>query len=205
MTQANTKPQFEFSGGNLCLDFANTVDNRTSEHPMELLTDYVHLVRWGEEAGQLPPRVADCLYQLAGEAPGRAQAALLYAIQVRDAIYTLFTAVAGRRAVPGAALTMVNVAAQQASEHTRIAHGNRSFHWEWVLPEAHLSSVLWPVARSATELLTSEDLGYVRQCASQDCGWLFLDQTKNHRRRWCDMKTCGNRAKARRYYRKTHR
>jgi predicted RNA-binding Zn ribbon-like protein len=60
--------------------------------------------------------------------------------------------------------------------------------------------VLWPVARSASELLTSDDLAYVRGCASETCAWLFLDKTKNHGRRWCEMKTCGNRDKARRYY-----
>jgi predicted RNA-binding Zn ribbon-like protein len=56
------------------------------------------------------------------------------------------------------------------------------------------------VSRAAAELLIGEDIGYVRQCASDDCSWLFLDKTKNHRRRWCDMKSCGNRDKARRYY-----
>jgi predicted RNA-binding Zn ribbon-like protein len=60
--------------------------------------------------------------------------------------------------------------------------------------------MLWPVAHAASELLTSEDLAYVRRCASDSCAWLFLDKTKNHRRRWCEMKTCGNRDKARRYY-----
>jgi predicted RNA-binding Zn ribbon-like protein len=79
-------------------------------------------------------------------------------------------------------------------------HANRHFTWEWVHPESSLDSMLWPVTRAASELLTSDDLAYVRRCASESCGWLFLDKTKNHRRRWCEMKTCGNRDKARRYY-----
>src|SRR5207237_8694135 len=136
----------------------------------------------------------------AGDALGHAPSALRSAIQLRDAVYAVFVAVAGRRAVPGAALAMINAAVQQASEHARIVHSNRRFDWEWVLPDSSLDSMLWPVARSAADLLTSDDLGYVRQCAAGDCAWLFLDKTKNHRRRWCDMKTCGNRDKARRYY-----
>ncbi|MCL4370559.1 MAG: CGNR zinc finger domain-containing protein [Chloroflexi bacterium] len=60
--------------------------------------------------------------------------------------------------------------------------------------------MLWPVARSAGELLTSSELGRVRKCAGYPCGRLFLDTSRNQSRRWCDMKSCGNLAKARRHY-----
>jgi predicted RNA-binding Zn ribbon-like protein len=63
-----------------------------------------------------------------------------------------------------------------------------------------MDQMLWPVARSAAELLTSERAGRVRECASETCSWLFLDGSRNGRRKWCDMASCGNRAKARRYY-----
>jgi len=63
-----------------------------------------------------------------------------------------------------------------------------------------LSSVLWPVARAAADLLLSDEISHLRMCGADDCAWLFLDKTKNQRRRWCDMKTCGNRVKARRHY-----
>ena len=59
--------------------------------------------------------------------------------------------------------------------------------------------MLWPVARSAADLLTSDDLGRVRECAGERCNWLFIDRSKNHSRRWCDMQDCGNVAKVRRY------
>jgi predicted RNA-binding Zn ribbon-like protein len=95
---------------------------------------------------------------------------------------------------------LLNAAVQQAGEHARIIHANRAFVWEWITPESHLTSILWPIARDAAELLTAGPLELVRECAAETCGWLFLDTTKNHRRRWCDMKTCGNRNKARRYY-----
>ena len=200
MAQASSTSRFEFTAGKLCLDFANTVNNRTSGHPEELLTDYPSLVKWGQEAGVLTPKNLERLHRLAGEAPGHAQSAVRYAIQLRDAIHSVFVSVVERRTIPGGALAMVNAAMQLASEHARIVHSNRRFDWEWVLPDSSLDSVLWPVARSAADLLTSVDLIYVRQCAAGDCGWLFLDKTKNHRRRWCEMKTCGNRDKARRYY-----
>lgn len=194
------KSPFEFTGGNLCLDFANTVDNRTSEHAKELLTDYSRLLRWGEESGGVSKKTVERLSILARESPGNAQLAVRHAIQVRDAIYDIFSAVAQRRGISSTALATLNQAARSASEHAQVVHTNRHFAWEWELPECHLESILWPVARTAAELLTSEELAYVRQCASVTCAWLFVDKTKNHRRRWCDMKTCGNRYKARRYY-----
>jgi len=200
MAQTRQKSPFEFTGGNLCLDFANTVDNRGSDHPNDLLTDYSRLLRWGEESGALSRKTAEKLNMLADDSPGNAQLTVRHATQLRDAIYDVFSAVAHRRGIPSTALATLNKAAQHASDHAEVVHANRHFAWEWILPESHLDSMLWPVARAAAELLTSDELAYVRQCASDTCTWLFLDKTKNHRRRWCDMKTCGNRVKARRYY-----
>ena len=200
MPQLSEKSPFEFTGGNLCLDFANTVDNRASERATELLTDYSQLLRWSEESGVISGRTADKLSALARESPGNAQLAVRHAIQMRDAIYDIFSAVAQRSGIPSRALAALNQAVRNAAEHAEVVHTNRRFAWDWVLPESHLEAVLWPVARTAAELLTSEELANVRQCASDTCAWLFLDKTKNHRRGWCDMKTCGNRDKARRYY-----
>lgn len=193
---------FDFTGGNPCLDFADTVDDRTSDHPRELLTDYPRLLEWGVEAGVITDGTAARLRPLASEAPGKALSALRDAIQLRDTIYDVFSAVAQRRVIPGPALAALNEAVRHAAQHARIVHANRRFTSTWVEPERHLESMLWPLSRAAAELLLGADLGYVRQCAAEDCSWLFLDRTKNHRRRWCDMKTCGNRDKARRYYRR---
>jgi predicted RNA-binding Zn ribbon-like protein len=77
-----------------------------------------------------------------------------------------------------------------------------AFGWQWREEGTDLNAPFWPLALAAAELLVSGDLGLVRECRSATCRWLFLDKSKNHSRRWCDMKTCGNRVKARRYYRK---
>lgn len=176
------------------------MDNRASERATELLTDYSRLLRWSEESGAINKKTVDRLSALAHESPGNAQLVVRHAVRLRDAIYDVFSAVAQRRGIPSTALAILNHAARNASEHAQVVHTNRHFVWEWILPENHLDSMLWPVARTAAGLLTSEELAHVRQCASFTCAWLFLDRTKNHRRRWCDMKTCGNRDKARRYY-----
>lgn len=200
MSPVRPKSPFAFRGGNPCLDFADTVDNRTSDHPRELLTDYGRLLQWGEEAGVITAKTAERLRHLASEAPGNALPALRTSIQLRDTIYDIFSAVAQRRALPSTAMAILNKAVRQAAQHAQLVHANRRFSWEWIEPESNLDSMLWPVSRAAAELLIGEEIGYVRQCASEICSWLFLDKTKNHRRRWCDMKSCGNRDKARRYY-----
>ncbi|MCL6613391.1 MAG: CGNR zinc finger domain-containing protein [Firmicutes bacterium] len=74
------------------------------------------------------------------------------------------------------------------------------FAWKWGGEGKALDRMLWPVVRSAAELLISGDRERVRECAAEGCGWLFLDASRNTRRKWCAMTSCGNRAKARRYY-----
>lgn len=200
MPQWNHRQPFELTGGNLCLDFVNTVDNRTSGKPEDRLTSYGELLRWAQQAGILSLKQVERLVNLAADAPGRAQSTLRSAGQLREAIFAIFSAVAERRGVPGAAMSVLNRAVQKAYHNAQLVPVNRNFALQWRMPEEHLDAMVWPIARSAAELLTSEQVGLVRVCAAEDCSWLFLDQTKNHRRRWCDMKSCGNRDKARRYY-----
>ncbi len=78
-----------------------------------------------------------------------------------------------------------------------------SYTWGWDNQTLSLESILWPISYSAAELLKQGDLRRIGECADVDgCGWLFFDTTKNHSRRWCDMKDCGNRDKVRRYYKR---
>jgi len=200
MLAVRPKSPFEFTGGNPCLDFADTVDNRTTGHPRELLADYGRLLQWAEEGRVISAKTAERLRHLAAREPGRAATTLRTSVKLRDAIYLIFSAVAQRQMVPSTALANLNKAVRQAAQHGQLVYAKRRFTWEWIDPGSNLDSMLWPVSQAAAELLSGEDIGYVRQCASDDCSWLFLDKTKNHRRRWCDMKSCGNRDKARRYY-----
>ncbi|HZQ68311.1 MAG TPA: ABATE domain-containing protein [Terriglobales bacterium] len=205
MPELRSNSQFQFTAGNLSLDFTNTLDNRGAENEIDLLANYADLLAWGVAARTLSRSDAERLLGLAEKNPVQARAALRRALQLRESMYTIFSAIAERRIVPGSSLSLLNAEVQQAGEHARIVSVNRSFSWEWIAPEANLASPLWPIARDAAELLTEGPLELVRTCAAETCGWLFLDTTKNHRRRWCDMKTCGNRNKARRYYQRAQR
>jgi predicted RNA-binding Zn ribbon-like protein len=204
---------FELAGGRLCLDFANTVsDIRGGPSERDRLVDYADLLSWGRQAGAVSEPLARRLAAEARRRPADARATFGEAIELREAIYRVFLAFAQGREPPKADLAVLNAALGRALSHRRIERRSRgdaccALGWEEV-PDA-LDAVLWPVAASAAELLVGgDDLARVRVCGlyeSHECGWLFVDETKSHTRRWCSMKDCGNRAKARRHYQRTRR
>lgn len=196
------QPAFDFTGGRLCLDFVDTVNNRL-DAPRDLLRSYDDLLAWGQQAGILSDDDISRLRSQAAQYPEKAAQTLQDAIAVREAIYRIFQAIAEGDAPAASDLGAFNAALAQAMSHGCIVPDASGFIWHWDDSSARqLDRVLWSALRSAADLLTSPDLEHVRLCASEDCGWLFLDESKNHTRRWCDMKTCGNRAKARRHYQK---
>lgn len=191
-------PRFDLIAGNVCLDFVNTLDDRHFK-PKELLETYVDLARFGEDTGLLQPSQLDQLYERSDAEPERAQEALLRGRELREVIHDVFWAIINQRPVPAVALARLNDYVQTASRHTRLIPAKSGFEWRFD-EVADFDSVLWPIARSAADLLVSDRLAYVRACSSKVCEWFFLDTSKNHHRRWCDMTRCGNRAKVQRFY-----
>ena len=190
---------FEFSGNHLCLDFANTLNDRANM-PRELLNEYSDLVMWSQEAGILTRDDTQQLREEAKQQPTEAAEVLQQAITLREAIYRIFEKIA-EDASPGEAdLDILNMMLSKVMDQAYIVKTEDGFAWNWAGKRERLDRMLLAVARAAADLLTSEQLSGVRICASEDCNWLFLDTSKNHSRRWCDMKSCGNRAKARRHY-----
>ncbi len=187
-------------GGELCLDWANTVDWHASDHPDDPVVSYEDLVRWSRHAGILTDDEARELLRRAKARPKEAAAVLKEAIEIREVIYRIFVAVAGGEKPDAADISRLNEALAQAMRHTRVVGGKDGFRWEWGCEQDALDRMLCPIVRSAADLLTSERLHWVGQCADdRGCGWLFVDTSRNHSRRWCDIKGCGNRAKARRH------
>ena len=168
------------------------------------MNDYGDLVAWGRHADTLAPEAGDRLLAEAERRPDEASGVYRRAIALRESLYTLFAAAAAGEAPPADALEELNGALSSSLAMARIVREEDGFQWGWEESRDRLDSVLWPVVRSAAELLTSARLGRVHECPGPDgCGSLFLDTTKNETRRWCDMRFCGNRAKARRHYART--
>ena len=186
----------------LCLDFANTLENRLTGDPHETLNHYSDLLTWGRRRGILTEHEAEHLARVAARRPEEATSILERAVVLREAVYRIFSAVAGGRAPQPADLAGLNAALAAALVSLRVVATGDGFAWVWAQGEQALDRVAWPVAVSAADLLTSSERRAARECAAANCGWLFLDTTRNRSRRWCDMKVCGNRNKARRHYRK---
>jgi predicted RNA-binding Zn ribbon-like protein len=127
------------------------------------------------------------------------------AIALREAIYGIFTSVFEERPATTADMAVLNRELANAMTHARIKQDDGDFVWTWQTESKALDRVLWSVVRSAADLLTSERKHRVTECASDDCTWLFIDLSRNHSRRWCDMNECGNRAKAKRFYERSRK
>jgi predicted RNA-binding Zn ribbon-like protein len=190
---------FGFIAGDLSVDFTNTVSSRKDGPLREYLTDYPALVAWGRQAGVLTPAEAATLRALGAAHPEEAAAVVVAARALREALYRIFTAGIEDRPVADADLAILNDRLEEALAHAWVVRQEGGFAWGWC-GDATLDRMLWPVARGAADLLTGPLGQRVSECQSDDCGWLFLDQTRNHSRHWCDMQGCGNRAKARRHY-----
>lgn len=193
--------EFELVGGRLCLDFVNTLNgSRETGETREKLVEYADLVRWGRQAGVVSEREARALLKEAARRPEEAARVLGRARKLREAIYGVFSAAAAERQPAKEDLTTLNNALSSAMAHAEVVRTADGFVWDWAAGAGALDRLLWPVARSAAELLTSEELKRARICEADDCTWVFMDLSKNRSRRWCDMKYCGNRAKSRRHY-----
>jgi predicted RNA-binding Zn ribbon-like protein len=187
-------------GDRLCLDFANSVEMPLTNRPIDLVRSYVDLVAWGALAGLLDERSANWLRREAGRAPDESAAVFARAIALRDAITRVFTAVAGGVTPEAADLALIHREHLAALAHTRFTAMAGGFTLAED-GENELDRVLWPVVRSAVDLLLTGDPARVKRCAGPGggCGWLFYDVSRNGSRRWCSMEGCGSQAKMRRY------
>ena len=180
------------------LSFVNTLSGRPTSTPAERLITYDAFADWAREVGLLKP---DDVERLAGRARRRSEDAarvLQRARELRERLHETFAATSDRRMPPPATLDALGTELSRWYPHGRLVPDGDRLQWAYGgLDE--LERPLWEIARAAARLVTSPSLARVRPCAADDCGWWFLDDTKNGSRRWCDMKICGNRDKVRRF------
>jgi predicted RNA-binding Zn ribbon-like protein len=198
-----TEHRFELSGGRPCLDFVNTVSGDRHGVVKERLNGYADLVAWARQSGALEPAHAARLLSEARRRPSDAAAVVREAIALREALFAVVSAIAEGGAPPGDALEQVSASVGRALAHRRLSSRGRGITLAWEDPPDALDAPLWRVAASAAELLASPERERVRVCGlheTHECSWVFLDATRARTRRWCSMKDCGNKAKARRHY-----
>src|SRR6185503_8692282 len=172
----------------------------------EYLNSYADFVSWCQQAGLLSKSIADGLVQASAFRPDESATAFRRAIELREAIYRIFAALAADDSPQASDLEQLNAELSTHLGRLRVASNRKRFNWTWTSSEDALDQPLGPIARSAADLLTSAHLlEQVRQCEGDTCGWLFVDSSKNHSRRWCVMRECGNVAKVRRFRMKSRR
>jgi len=193
--------EYRTKTGWLCLDFANTMEWHASESPEETLKAYADLVEWSADKGIISGEAKHMLLKKSEEKPGEGQAVLEKAREIRESIYGILSDAVHGNPVKVTDLNEFNRAVASTLSHSRLAPYDGRLKWGWDSRSDKLDLVIWPVVKSAVDLMTSDAMKRVGQCADdRGCGWLFWDSSRNRSRRWCDMKDCGNRAKVRRFY-----
>jgi predicted RNA-binding Zn ribbon-like protein len=189
---------FKRIGGHVALDLVNTCDWRGDEPANERLTDYDRLVEWSVGAELVTRAEGARLRRNAGAGASRAaRTALDRARWCRWVLRGTFVAAMQREEDAGV-LAELEALARQALDRGTLAWHDGEVHWRWPPDDAALDRMLWPVVHAAARLLGSDDVRSLRQCDAEDCGWIYLDHSRNGQRRWCEMSVCGTREKNRR-------
>jgi len=188
----------EMIGGDLALDFANTVGWHARENPVEHLETYADFVQWTRRAGGLSAAQAAELLRRGAGAPGNGARALERARRLRETIYRVFSRIAAGLKPPERELAglMRWVARAMASGIPEWRQGGVRLAWS---TDAGLDWPVHAIALAAGNLLSSPRRERLRQCGNDPCGWLFIDTTRNRSRRWCSSADCGNLVRVRRF------
>jgi predicted RNA-binding Zn ribbon-like protein len=184
---------FDLCGGHVALNFANTVSARHTDSPIERLPDYAALLEFARQSELIAKPEAARLERWARAQPDAAREIAAAAVALREALYRLFAALAQARRPDHSDLDVLN-------QHVARLRVGAELVWEWDGGRQAPDAILGAIVRQALDLLLHDARRRIRICEADDCVWLFLDTSKNHSRRWCDMKQCGNRMKARRFY-----
>ena len=192
-------------GGHLALDFVNTVGGLRVSPPSpadELLESYEDLVVWCVRLGVVSEADGQTLTRAASRDEKCARRTLRRTKELRDLVYAIFRPIAEGAEPPADLLDMLREAERDALRDARLAPSDGAMRWTWP-PPRDLADPLRPLAHSAVDLLTSGPLEHLKVCGN--CRWLFLDQSRNHSRRWCSMEECGKQMKQRRFVERRRR
>ncbi len=190
---------FRCPGGALCLDFCNSGQGIRGSRQEEWIPTYADLVDWLEAAGSLTESQALRLRTGGAEAPQAAQQLFERAIAFREALARVLLARTEGRAPANEDLRLIDAEYAHTARFARLSSTAEGFAWSLDAADSALDAALRPIVESAVGLLTSSRLARLRRCGNSTCYWLFLDETKNCSRRWCEMASCGNLMKVRRH------
>jgi len=187
----------------LCLALANTRFWRGRDTPSESLGGIEDLLAWLANTAKIPPQTIEAVGKRLRRQSSEAAKLFSEAIELREAIYRACSALAASEPVGERELALLNRALAEAPDRETLARAKGGYAWAVTRIDMTAPGLLAPVLWSAADLVTHAEHRRVRRCANDLCLWLFVDESKAGSRRWCDMSSCGNRAKSRRHYLKT--
>jgi predicted RNA-binding Zn ribbon-like protein len=191
--------RFDFIGGALCLDFINTVHRFGAANPGEELRSLDDLLDWAAQAGVLGTREFARLQGARARNDRLGRSLLAEAKEIRSRLRLLFVKFAHKRSIGPTDAYPLNLVLKKFPARPWIRKSSDGWQLIWRPESSGAQTIFYEVLRSAAELMASDRLDRVRECFSPSCTWMFLDVSKNHTRRWCDMRVCGNRAKVYRF------
>lgn len=186
----------EILGGNPAVDFVNTVNSWRNPAPADYLHDYAELVEWNRKVGLIGRGDAE---DLLATPAAQQQQAFRRALVLRGQLHDILQAVATGKRLKAGELGELNRIMAETAEWRDLQPSKECCSLGWDFQGAPADAVLGPVAWEAIALLTGGKLDRLKECPGENCGWLFIDASKNRSRHWCSMKTCGNTAKVKRF------
>jgi predicted RNA-binding Zn ribbon-like protein len=174
------------------------LNGRINEPERDYWVTYVHLLQWSLKAESIRPADYEALLKHFENRPSQRLKLLREAIKLREMLYRIFHSLSSGKKIAGGDLSAFNVILLKCLSRLRLTADNKGFSQSWELTPGESMIIFVPVIYSAYELLLSDRLSRIKECPN--CGWLFLDTTKNGTRRWCSMSTCGSIVKAKEWY-----
>lgn len=214
---------YKYLGGDMALDFLNTVDWTERGPEKDRFASYGRLIEWAEGAGALSDAELNGLRRTAARDEYVAEQVVRDAVALRELLERTFSRLVRGKRIDGEvaelnrrwlgrALSEMALAERESERDARGGSAARGsarsaaatappglgFVLGWPAAAQSLEAPLWSVAWSAARLLASDELTRVRRCGGIDCGWFYVDRSRNGLRRWCEMETCGTLMKTRR-------
>ena len=190
----------EIIGGHPAIDFVNTVSAWNADDQGDYLASFEDFLRWNVMADLMGP---NSLRRLRATEESDRDSALVEIRRLRRSLHGIFAARAAGQPLPREALEHLNDVIRRTAAWRRLAADEETDYRDicclWDFRDAPAAAALGPVAWKAAELLELGELDRLKACPGENCGWLFLDTSKNRSRQWCSMRTCGNAAKVKRF------
>ena len=184
-------------GGALCLDFCNTGQGLKNSRGEEWVPTFTDLLDWLRTSKAIDASQAERLHGIGNRSPEAATEVWRRAMELREALARVLLARTEGRRHEASDLKIIDAEYARTAPFARLEATGDGF--AWAVDAEGLEAALRPIVESAVALLTSPKLARLRRCGNSTCYWLFLDETKNCSRRWCEMASCGNVMKVRRH------